>query len=499
MFTPKIQSRLIVASNRLPVVVHTGPGAGPRQVAPASGGLVTALAPLLRQRGGSWFGWAGCSDETSRLTPLLEAASREAGYALLPIAVDRQEQQEFYQGFANEVIWPLFHSVPSMCNFVPAYWQAYRRVNARFGEAIARHAQPGDIVWVHDYQLMSVGSALRDHGLGSPVGFFLHIPFPAPDLFMNLPWRVPLLESLLDYDLVGFQTRRDRRNFLECLNQLLDDVSVTGRGQQICVVSHSGRRTRVGYFPISIDFNDFHQRASAPAVAARAASLQAILPNRQLLLGVDRLDYTKGIPQRLRAFEYALENHPELRERVTLIQVVVPSRAAIPRYEELKKEIERLVGRINGRFTKPGAWVPIHYVYRSLTPEELLAYYRAAHVALITPLRDGMNLVAKEYCVCSPDDEGVLILSEFAGAAMQLAGGAIIVNPHDIEAIATAISRAVTMAAPERRARMRRMRRSIRRHDVFWWAEFFLGKGLARNLQTVSCAASSADQPAAIE
>jgi trehalose 6-phosphate synthase len=294
-------------------------------------------------------------------------------------------------------VWPLFHDLQSLCNFEPAYWRAYCDVNRRFAEVVAGNTEPGDFIWVHDYHLMNLAGELRRAGVRSRVGFFLHIPFPSPDLFLKLPWRREVLQSLLEYDLIGFQTQRDRRNFVQCVRALVKDADIEGRGQ-VLLVSALGRVVRVGSFPISIDYNTFMRRAVASDVAERARELHRLLPNRKLILGVDRLDYTKGIPLRLKAFQSLLSRFPELRERVSYIQVVVPSREDIPRYQELKTEIEQLVSKINGSFVHPGGWVPVWYVYRSLSRLDLLAYYRAADIALVTPLRDGMNLVAKEYC-----------------------------------------------------------------------------------------------------
>jgi trehalose 6-phosphate synthase len=373
----------------------------------------------------------------------------------------------FYQGFSNEVLWPLFHDLPSRCNFEPAYWEAYRGVNRKYARAVHRRAAPGDFVWVHDYHLMPLGAELRALGSRAHCGFFLHIPFPSPDVFLKLPWRAPLLDALLEFDLVGFQTARDRRNF---------HASAQALGRKV-------RAERTGHFPISIDYNAFMRRAAAADVAAKARELHRLLPKRTLVLGIDRLDYTKGIALRLRAFQDLLARHPDMQGRVSLIQVVVPSREDIPQYREMKTEIEQLVGRINGQFARPGGWVPVWYEYRSLSRLELLAYYRAADIALITPLKDGMNLVAKEYCACSIEEDCVLILSEFAGAAAQLAVGALLVNPYDIRGVADAIRAAHAMPAEERTARMRRMRRAVRSKDVFWWVDSFLGAAISRGLR----------------
>lgn len=473
------RSCLVVVSNRLPVSV-TRDAAGRLLARPSDGGLVSALAPALRERGGTWVGWSGGPADAEARTALRRAA-RTAGFDLRPVALSAEEQEGFYLGFSNEVIWPLFHDLGSVCRFIPAYWDAYLSANDRYAEQVSAVAGPRDLVWAHDYHLMNLRQEMLTRGCEARAAFFLHIPFPAPDMFLKLPWRRPLLEALLDYDLVGFQTPRDRRNFVDCVHQLLPDAVVRGRGQPLVVIAHGGRETRVGSFPIGIDYNDFVRRSLAPEVTAQVERLRAELPGRQLLIGVDRLDYTKGIPERLHAFALALERRPELRERVTLIQVVVPSREGIGQYQALKEQVENLVGQINGRFTRPGGWVPIHYVFRQLDPVELLAYYRAAAVALVTPLKDGMNLVAKEFCACQHDEEGVLVLSEFAGAAAELRSGALLVNPYDVVEMAGAICTALSMGADERRRCMRRLRRTIRRHDVFWWSDTLLRAATGRD------------------
>jgi trehalose 6-phosphate synthase len=472
--------RLIVVSNRLPFAFRRDE-TGRFRAEPGGGGLVTALLPVLRHRGGTWIGWAGTVEETPEIAGELAAAGGQSGYTLKSVPLDAEEVRNFYEGFANEIIWPLFHDMQMLCNFDPAYWRTYCEVNRKYARAVREAAAPGDFVWVHDYHLMGVASELRRLGTDCRLAFFLHIPFPAPDIFLKLPWRLTLIESLLQYDLVGFQTARDRRNFLQCARALMRGVEVEGRGAVVQVAT-GGRRIRVGNFPISIDFNAFVRQAAAPEVAARAQELHQLLPGRKLVLGIDRLDYTKGIPLRLRAFHSLLTRHPGLRERVSLIQVVVPSREDIPEYRGLKTEIEQLVGKINGDFVHPGGWVPVWYVYRSLSRLDLLAYYRAADIGLITPLKDGMNLVAKEYCACSIEEDCVLILSEFAGAAAQLGRGALLVNPYDIEGVADAIHRAWHMEAGERQARMRGLRRAIRDADVFWWVDAFLRAAITRDL-----------------
>jgi trehalose 6-phosphate synthase len=468
--------RLVVVANRLPVALHQD-SAGEWHSERSCGGLVTALSPVLRERGGVWIGWPGTVEEDGAdLDAALSSAG--AGYALAPVALTAVERDKFYQGFSNEIIWPLFHDLQSRCNFDPSYWDAYEQVNRKFAHVTAGVARPGDDIWVHDYHLINLASALREMGVRSPVGFFLHIPFPPPDIFLKLPWREQILRGLLAYSLIGFQTVRDRHNFAQCVQALLPDAAVEGRGQ-VVTVRAAGRAVRLGAFPIGIDEREFADLAEQPEVTDAARHMRAALQDRQLIFGIDRLDYTKGIPQKLEAFRRALIRYPELRGAVTFTQVVVPSRTGIPEYDDLKTRIEQLVGEINGQFTEPG-WVPIHYWYRSLDRVELAATYRASDIALITPLKDGMNLVAKEYCACRPGG-GALILSEFAGAAAQLGESALLVNPYDVNGVADAIYRAWTMGEEEQRRRMRGMRRSIRRHDIFWWVDAFLAARQARS------------------
>ncbi len=477
-------TRLAVVSNRLAIVVEKGNN-GEWVIKSGSGGLVTALGPVLRDRGGLWIGWLGSnlleSLDDQALETLLAEGSRETGYSLKPVELTEEEIQKYYFGFSNEILWPLFHDLPSRCNFDPAYWEVYERVNEKFAGKIAENTgEEEDYVWVHDYQLILVADQLKKMGVNRHTGFFLHIPFPPLDGFIRLPWRFQILEAMLQYDLVGFQTVRDRRNFMDCVRMLIPDSKVIGHGQVArCLTPR--REVLVGTFPISIDFRQFAEIAGTREVEDLAWIIHANLPDRQLILGVDRLDYTKGIPHRLHAFANALERYPDLRKHITLVQVVVPSREDVPEYEALKREIERLVGEINGRFTEVG-WTPIHYIYRSLSRVELLAYYRTCEIALVTPLKDGMNLVAKEYCAASVENNGVLILSEFAGAAAQLQNGALLVNPYDIKGVADAIHEAFIMDLETRHTRMEKMRRSIQRNDIFHWVNAFLRAGIAKNL-----------------
>jgi trehalose 6-phosphate synthase/phosphatase len=477
MFAKTAERRLIIVSNRLPMVV-TKSEDEQWKLEPSAGGLINALEPVLRNRGGVWLGWPGTVEEEQvDLDQLL--AGYGSSYLLKPVSLTAQERDKFYLGFSNEIIWPLFHDLLSRCNFDPTYWATYEDVNRKFAQAIVAEMRGDDYVWVHDYHLINVARDLRDLGVTSPIGFFLHIPFPPPDIFLKLPWRFQILTGLLAYDLIGFQTLHDRQNFVQCLQTLLKDVAIDGEGQ-VVKAQVGDRAIRLGSFPIGIDFHEFSDQAATREVGEMARQVREALPESQLIFSTDRLDYTKGIPQKLEAFRNALIRFPELHGKVTLIQVVVPSRTEIREYHDLKLEIEQLVSEINGQFTQVG-WVPIHYIFRSMDRVEILAHYRASEIALITPLKDGMNLVAKEYCASCADD-GCLILSEFAGAAAQLQKGALLVNPYDVAGMADAIHQAYQMEREERKEHMSSLRRSVQEQDIFWWVDSFLHAGVAHHL-----------------
>jgi len=464
-------NHLVVVSNRLPITVSKDEDSGRWQFRQSIGGLVTALTSVIKTRKGMWIGWPGITEEVD-LNALLARASQELGYEMKSISLTKEEIDSYYFGFSNQVMWPLFHDIQSNCNFDPTYWYVYQVANQKFARIIAENIGADDYVWVHDYHLAMVAKELRSLGVQNKIGYFLHIPFPSPDAFVRMPWRVQILEALLEYDLLGFQTPRDRNNFVYCVEAVLRGFRVDTR-RQVATINMPQRKIQVGSFPISIDFKDFAHLSASPEVTSMAAQLRRAMHNRCILLGVDRLDYSKGIPEKLRAFRNALERYDDLHNKVALIQIVVPSREDIPGYQSLLAEIEGLVGEINGEFTQPG-WVPVQYMFRNFERADILAYYRAADVAVITPLKDGMNLVAKEYCTAHVDNRGVLVLSEFAGSAIQFRKNALLVNPYDIEGIADAMYRAYHMDLHEQKWRMRKMRRSVARRDVYWWVDFFL-------------------------
>ncbi|MCP4685903.1 MAG: trehalose-6-phosphate synthase [bacterium] len=460
--------QLVVVSNRLPVAIEeieTG-----WTVKPSPGGLVTALAPTMRQARGLWIGWPGCTEDApaDQLLDDLEGLD----YRLKAVLLNADEITRYYRGFSNKSLWPLFHDLLGHFSYATENWLTYIDVNRKFAEAVADSISEDSIVWIHDYQLLLVGQFLRQMGLHHKLSFFLHIPFPSPDLFRRMPVNRELMEGLLEYDHVGFQTARDSRNFIQCVKWYAPESRRTSYKRQ-SRIRHAGRDIKIGHYPISIDFQEFASGAAEPKVEEASWYLHENLQSRTLVLGLDRLDYTKGIPDRFLAFERALEKFEELRGNISLIQIVVPSRIYVSEYKDLKTELDELSGRINGRFAQHG-WVPINYQFRNLDRVQLLGHYRACEIALITPLRDGMNLVAKEYCASQVDNKGVLILSEFAGAAQQLDKGALLVNPYDIDGVADAIYAAHIMPAEERAQRMKALRTEVKRTDVRRWVKWFL-------------------------
>jgi alpha,alpha-trehalose-phosphate synthase [UDP-forming] len=465
--------KTIFVSNRLPIIADKARNGWRSHT--SAGGLVSALAPLLRRFDGNWIGWTGAPELQGRdLDNLVADFIKREGYRITPVPLSRDDYHRFYQGYCNEIIWPLFHDLQSHCNFQPAYWSSAQKVEHTFADVVARHAQPDDRIWVQDYHLLGLGRVLREQGLTNPLAYFLHIPFPAPDIFCKLPWRDQVIKGLFNYGLIGLQTRHDLRNFADCVDRLLPEATQF-RSQTEVRLRWENLSCTAGAFPIGIDFEEFGTAADTPAVEQRMEELRRDFSTRQIVLGVDRLDYTKGIPDRLKAFKLALERYPDLHGKVILLQVVIPSREDLPAYQRLKTEIEQLVAAINGQFTQPG-WVPVHYIFRSIERQELLAWYRLADVALLTPLKDGMNLVSKEYCACQIEGNGVLVLSEFAGAAEQMAGSAILVNPYDMDALVAAIRKAVYMSPEARRPAMDRLRASTRDENVYWWGDRFISR-----------------------
>ena len=466
---PAETTGLVVVSNRLPVTFDDGGVLGL-----SSGGLVTAMTPVLKKKGGIWLGWPGTDADVG---PQLKDFSENNPYQLKDVPLSPEEVQKFYYGFSNQVLWPLFHGLPEKCRFDADCWQTYQQVNAKFAEKVAEVSTPDDYIWVQDYHLICLAQELNQAGVKRNAGFYLHTPFPSPENFFKLPWREELLQALTQFRLIGFQTPWDQENFCRCLEYYTADTTLKKSGNLRFIRCGDNRFTS-GVFPISIDFEEFSGQSDSRTQGARKETKNPNQKDRdQLILGVDRLDYSKGIPERLQGFDKALSLYPELRGRLRLLQVVVPSREGIEEYQQLKNEIEHLVGAINGRWSTPD-WTPVQYMHHGLPREELLDTYRQADMALITPLRDGMNLVAKEYCAAKNDGNGVLILSEFAGAALQLKDGAFLVNPYDLNAMAETIHRAFHLPHPERSRLMQQARQNIKKQDIHWWLDNYLQTAL---------------------
>lgn len=458
--------RLVIISNRLPIVVDQRQGAF--SVIPGSGGLITALNPLLREYGGLWIGWHGASELTEDQIKLINNQYLETcGYSLSPINLSDAEIELFYEGFSNKIIWPLFHDLQSECHFDPLYWDSYKKVSVKFAEHAMKQIQPDDFIWVHDYHLMLLGHELRARGVHSKLVFFLHIPFAPLDIFMKIPWRLEILRGILGFDFVGFQSERDYANFIHCVAALLEGVVIEDHeNHALCKLGD--REIYLGVFPISIDFDEFASMARNEEVQDTVKYIKETLGHRKIVFSVDRLDYTKGIPYRLDGIRRFLERYPEMYEKVTFIQLVIPSRTHIAEYQALHAKIDREVSQINGKYTTSG-WVPVHHMFYSLNREQLVAYYSAADAIFVTPIKDGMNLVAKEYIASNVDEEGVVILSEFAGAAYELHEGALLINPYDVEGLAETIHKALEMPVEERRSRMKLLRDIVSSNDIYHW------------------------------
>jgi trehalose 6-phosphate synthase len=461
-------SRLVIVSNRVADLDN------PVQ----SGGLAVALGDALRSIGGIWFGWDGHIVEDGTPIEVKRTVQNDVTVATIPMT-DR-DYEEYYLGFANKVLWPVCHYRLDLVQFDPAYLEGYRRVNKGFASALAPLLRPDDLVWAHDYHLISFGAELRALGAQQRLGFFLHIPFPPPELLQAVPAHNWLVETLFQFDVVGFQTTIDLGNFRRFVaehvgGKVFDDGRMTAYGRTIIARS----------FPIGIDVDDFAAAARTPEAASQIERLNRRTIVRSHIIGVDRLDYTKGLPERFKAFRKLLELHPEHGKTVTLMQIAPPTRIEVEAYANIRTELEGLSGSINGEFGDFD-WTPVRYVHRSMPRDTLAALFRGSEVALVTPLRDGMNLVAKEYVAAqNEEDPGVLILSKFAGAAEEL-GEALIVNPYNIDDMANAMQIALRMPIEERKERHSALLRRIKTHDVASWRQNFLDVLSSRVPEAVS-------------
>ena len=448
-------SRLVVVSNRVAIPGENAPG-----------GLAVALQAALGERGGVWFGWSG---KSVRGTSGTVHEQQDRGIRYITVDLSRADVDDYYNGFSNRTLWPLLHFRLDLVDYDRATREGYRRVNALFADTLAPLLREDDIVWIHDYHLIPLAALLRERGVTCRMGFFLHVPVPSADLMMAIPDHARLFSTLYAYDLLGFQTSRDNDRFRSYVRlygggKLLDDHRVE---------APDGRRIRTGAFPISIDTPRIARQAAAAAGKSALRNLHTSLERRLLAIGVDRLDYSKGLPERFQSFGRYLERHPDQKGSLTYLQIAPVSRGEVNEYQHLRNQLEQIAGHINGQHAEPD-WTPLRYVNRNIPHAMLTGYYRMARIGLVTPLRDGMNLVAKEYVAAQdPDDPGVLILSLLAGAALEMKE-ALLVNPHDLDGVADAIATAAAMPLAERKERWNAMMARLLEYDIHAWRRAYL-------------------------
>jgi trehalose 6-phosphate synthase/phosphatase len=455
-------AKTIIVSNRLPVKVMNENGSFTFKR--SEGGLATGLGSVYKQGDNLWIGWPGIELNDDAQKTLVTQGLNDLN--LIPVYLSKEEITQYYEGFSNEILWPVFHYMPPYANYDNKYWFYYIQVNRKFCEAILNYAEEDDVIWIHDYQLLLLPAMLRDAKLNITIGYFQHIPFPSFEIFRTLPWRNDLLEGMLGADLIGFHTYDDARHFLSASSRLL------GLQTAFHSLLYKERNVVVESFPIGIDSDQYEKLVTDATTIKNLEQLQATFNNTKMVLSIDRLDYSKGIIQRLQAFELFLQNHPEYIEKVSLHMIVVPSRDSVPMYKDLKDNIDKIIGNINGQY-RTNNWSPINYFYRSFPIEMLSALYSCADICLVTPLRDGMNLVCKEYIATRVNNDGVLILSEMAGASKELID-AIIVNPNNIVELSNAIYDALNMPEQDKMLRMKQMRSLVKKYNIHYWVNSFM-------------------------
>ncbi|MFC4874991.1 bifunctional alpha,alpha-trehalose-phosphate synthase (UDP-forming)/trehalose-phosphatase [Negadavirga shengliensis] len=456
--------KTIIVSNRLPVSLqHKN---GKFEFKASAGGLATGLGSIYKEGENIWIGWPGNDVEAPEQKQ--EVTEKLMSLKMAPVFLTKEEVELYYEGFSNDTIWPAFHYFTQYINYEDTYWEAYHRVNRKFCDAILKKADLDDTIWIHDYQLLLLPMMLREKLPDATIAFFQHIPFPSYEIIRMLPWRRELLEGMVGSDLIGFHTYDDMRHFLSAVGRIL------GLSNESGFIQADNRLVNVDAFPMGIDYDKFAKAAVSKKTQNHVRKFKEMLGEQRLLLTIDRLDYSKGIPQRVKAFEELLEAHPEFHGKVSMIMIVVPSRAKVESYKQLKIEIDTLVGRINSKFSTLN-WVPVHYFYRSFPFNELSAFYALSDIALVTPLRDGMNLVCKEFVASKTDKKGVLILSEMAGASKELVD-AILVNPNNLEGVKNAIMEALTMDEEEQELRLSSMQQSLKKYDIFQWVKVFMDR-----------------------
>lgn len=456
-------SKTIIISNRLPISI-TRDSENNLSYKPSAGGLATGLGSIYKEGDNIWIGWPGLFLENQEEEKLVEQDLKKENMA--PVYLTQDDIENFYEGFSNSTLWPLFHYFPKYAQFEEITWESYKKVNEFFAKTVLEYAAPEDTIWVHDYQLLLLPKLLRDKLPNATIGFFQHIPFPSYEIFRILPWRQELLEGMLGADLIGFHTFDDVRHYLSALSR------INGLDSKMGQIRVKDRIVQIDSFPMGIDYEKFVNELNSEEASQEVENYKHYLGNKKLIISIDRLDYSKGIPERLRAFDLFLEKYPEYREEVSLVMVVVPSRDQVDLYKKLKNEIDELVGRINGKYGNL-TWSPIHYFYRGFPFHTIVAFYTMSDIALVTPLRDGMNLVCKEFIASKTDKNGVLILSEMAGASKELSE-AVIINPFDINEMVDALHEACTMSKDEQHRRIEELQHIVRRYDIHNWVQLFM-------------------------
>lgn len=456
-------NKTIIISNRLPVKITEENGE--YKLSPSEGGLATGLGSVYKTGNNIWIGWPGIDVPDERKA---EVTEKLASYNLIPVFLTAEEINFYYEGFSNEILWPVFHYLVTYAKFEEVYWEFYKSVNAKFSTTVLQNLNDGDTVWIHDYQLLLLPCLIRTEKAQVTIGFFQHIPFPSFEIFRLIPWREELIAGILGADLVGFHTFDDVRHFLSAASRL----SSSNLSDNVLI--YKNRHIVIEAFPMGIDSFKFEELTRNEKVVRYANSFKTSLKNLKTILTIDRLDYSKGILQRLQMFEMLLEKHPEYLGKLVLYMVVVPSRDTVPKYKELKDQIDQVVGNINARFRTIN-WAPVHYFYRSFSVEFLSAIYSTADICLVSPMRDGMNLVSKEYVASRTNNDGVLILSEMAGASKEL-NDALIVNPNNLGNVMDAIVKAINMPVEEQGIRMKSMRTIVSKFNIYRWVKNFMDK-----------------------
>ena len=462
------KNRLIIVSNRVPYNITRI--RNELVYKKSVGGLVTALDPILRKTGGLWIGWSGLAGNSKFVEKKVNVSGEtNVSYELKLVNLSHDEIIDSYRGFSNRTIWPLFHGFIFQSYFDATYWRSYQKTNRKFANEVLQEATEDDIIWVHDYHLALVPGILRNKNDKLKILYFLHIPFPNYETFRVLPWASEVIEGILGSNLIGFQTRRDAINFLACCKDIL--------GLEVdfykFIVRFHNRFIHIINVPISIDYNHFFNCANKQETIKLENRIKKSLKNIKVVLSVERLDYTKGIKERIRAIDYFFETYPEYKEKIIFLQIVVPSRSKVEEYITFKKEIDEMIGKINGKYSQE-MWSPITYIYKSFSQEKLISYYKVSDICLVTSLRDGMNLIAKEYVACKIGGSGVLILSKFAGAVEEMKERAVLINPYYIEEIANKIKLALEFDENEKVQNMIALQEQVKQNDVFKWCKSFL-------------------------